>query len=260
MSDTTFRRPITWISSAKTDVGTVREANEDSILSLPANGLWVVADGMGGHAVGDVASSKIVAALEHVQPDENVHHFVNAVEDCLISVNDQLIEYAEIMLEDATIGSTVVSLLIRDRVGVCLWVGDSRLYRYRNNGLAQLSRDHSQVEEMLQMGLLTAEEAKGHPQSNVITRAIGVEDPLYVDINAFSTQIGDTFLLCSDGLYNAVPQDEIIHSLNIRSVKESVDDLMRKALDNGANDNVSIIIVRGEPGKVTMESSDNLTE
>lgn len=257
MSDTTFRRPISWVSSAKTDVGTVREANEDSILSVPSKGLWVVADGMGGHAVGDVASSKIVTVLENLEQHEDVHLFVNAVEDSLVSVNDQLIEYAEIMLEDATIGSTVVSLLIRDRVGVCLWVGDSRLYRYRNNELAQLSRDHSQVEEMLQMGLLTPEEAEGHPQSNVITRAIGVEEPLYVDINAFSTQIGDTFLLCSDGLYNAVPQDDIVSSLNIRDVKECAEDLMRKALDNGANDNVSVIIVRGEPGRVTMESGAN---
>ncbi|WNO08062.1 PP2C family protein-serine/threonine phosphatase [Teredinibacter sp. KSP-S5-2] len=257
MSDITCRRPITWRSCAKTDVGTVREANEDSVISMPNRCLWAVADGMGGHAVGDVASSKVVAALEFMDDQDRISTFVNTVEDRLISVNEQLIEYADIMLEDATIGSTVVALLIKDRVGVCLWVGDSRLYRYRNYELAQLSRDHSQVEEMLQMGLLTPEEAENHPQGNVITRAIGVESPLYVDINAFSTQIGDTFLLCSDGLYNAVPEAEIVSSLAIRDVEECAQDLINKALESGAKDNVSVIVVRGEPGKFESPGSND---
>lgn len=251
MRDTTYRRPIIWNSGALTDVGAVRKVNEDSIIAKPDIGLWAVADGMGGHQVGDVASNKIVTALDAVVPHANLSQFVDAVEDCVLDVNERMLEYAQIMFDDGTIGSTLVALLIKGRVGACLWVGDSRLYRFRNQQLVQLSKDHSQMEEMIDMGLITRENAENHPQRNVITRAVGVESPVYVDINIFTTQVGDTFLLCSDGLYNAVTQDDITQALALRDVEQSTAELMKKALANGAKDNVSVIVVQGNLGKVS---------
>lgn len=250
MSDTTYRRPIVWNSYGQTDVGMVRKVNEDAILSRPEIGLWAVADGMGGHQVGDVASDKIVTALATISPFTALSDFVDVVENCLLDVNEHMLEYAQLMFGEGTIGSTLVTLLIRERVGVCLWVGDSRLYRFRNQQLTQLSKDHSQMEEMIDMGLISRESAENHPQRNVITRAVGVESPLYVDITTFTTQVGDTFLLCSDGLYNAVSQSDILQALSLRDTEQSTKELMAKALANGAKDNVSVIVVQGNLGKV----------
>lgn len=247
MSDTEFR-PIAWLSACVTDVGTVREINEDAVIQRPELGLWAVADGMGGHEVGDVASTKVVEALDEVADHFLLSEFVDAVDDALIKANDDIIQYSDAELNGASMGSTVVSLLVRGRVGVCLWVGDSRLYRYRNGVLSQLSRDHSQVEELLQMGMLTPEQAENHPDSHVITRAIGGEDDLYVDINIFSLQIGDTFMLCSDGLYNAVGIEDLEMCMAMRDPGHGAEELMRRALDNQARDNVSVIVLKGEPG------------
>lgn len=255
MSDTAFR-PIDWQCAMQTDVGTVRTVNEDALMAKPESGLWVVADGMGGQEAGDIASGKIIEALDALPVISHLSDFIDAVEDALIKVNQEIIEYAEIMLESATMGSTIASLIIRGRVGVCMWVGDSRVYRYRNGHLEQLSRDHSQVEEMLQMGLISAEDALNHPQSNVITRAVGGEEELFVDINVFSTQIGDTFLLCSDGLYNSVSRGDMEHFLQERNLEKCVSSLIDKSLANNASDNVSVLVVRGIPDKVQQAAHD----
>lgn len=241
--------PIEWSGFSLTDVGTVRSVNEDSVLMLPHAGLWAIADGMGGHQVGDIASRKIVDALSKIPAIELLSETIDAVDDALINVNYDIIDYASQQPGNFSMGSTIVSLVIRGRVGVALWVGDSRLYRYRNGQLAQMTRDHSQVEELLQMGHITAEEVENHPQRNVITRAVGGEEELYVDLNVFSAQIGDTFLLCSDGLYNAISIDEITSHLNYRSAEDCVQLLMQAALQKGASDNVSIIVLKGEAGR-----------
>ncbi len=248
MSDTTIRRPIFWNSAQDTNVGMVRKINEDSVLSLPETKLWVVADGMGGYEAGNVASDMIVKSLASMISKPSLNEMVECVEDNLIDVNHRILEYADIMLDGRTLGSTVVTLLIQGHAGACLWVGDSRLYRYRNSELVQLSRDHSQVEDLLSQGFITPEEAENHPDSNVITRAVGASHDIYVDISAFTAQLGDTFLLCSDGLYNMVSKDEISNTIASLPLSEAVDALIQKALDYGANDNVSVILVNGELG------------
>lgn len=247
MSDTTIRRPIRWKSAQDTNVGMVREINEDSIISLPGVQLWAVADGMGGYEAGNVASNMIVKTLDAITNKVTLNEMVDSVEDSLIDVNHRILEYADIMLDGRTLGSTVVALVIKGHVGVCLWAGDSRLYRLRNKNLVQLSRDHSQVEELVQQGFLSPEEAETHPDSNVITRAVGAHSDIYVDINVFSVQLGDKFLLCSDGLYNMVSKDRITETLEQNNTAEAVDSLIQQSLDNGANDNVSVIVVTGEP-------------
>lgn len=247
MSDTTVRRPIRWRSVSDSNVGAVREINEDSVMIAPEKGLWAVADGMGGYEAGDVASKMVVKTLETMENKAGLSDMVDSVEDSLLDVNFRIQEYGDIMLDGRTLGSTVVVLIVRGRVGVCMWAGDSRLYRYRNGQLLQLSRDHSQVEELISQGFLSPEEAASHPDSNVITRAVGAHEELYVDINVFSVQLGDLLLLCSDGLYNAVPKDDIISSLQLSDEQQIVDTLIQKALANGAPDNVSIVVARGEP-------------
>jgi serine/threonine protein phosphatase PrpC len=145
----------------------------------------------------------------------------------------------------------LVALLIRGRAGVCLWAGDSRLYRLRNHQLVQLSRDHSHVQELIEMGAITPQEAVKHPHANVITRAVGVEEPGFIDINVFNAQIGDTFLLCSDGLYNTMEDTDISRLLGGRDVQQAAEALVQLSLDRGAPDNVSVVVVKGEPGKFT---------
>ncbi len=251
MADITFRRPVTWKSYALSDVGCVREVNEDSLIVDDEKQLWSVADGMGGHHVGDLASQKIVELLQHVPECESLSDYIDAVEDALIQANQDLIDYANQAFGNKTMGSTAVCLVIKQQVGVCLWVGDSRLYRFRNYQLQQLTRDHSQVEEMVEMGMITPEEAINHPHRNVITRAVGVEHQLFVDLNVFSTQLGDSFLLCSDGLYNAVAFSDMERILGEREPEASAVTLMSTALENGADDNVSLVVVKGEPGTLT---------
>ena len=257
MADITVRRPICWKSAADTNVGLVREINEDSILSLPDMQLWAVADGMGGYEAGNVASNMIVRSLEAITQQDSLNELVNNIEDGLIDVNNRILEYSDIMLDGRTFGSTVVSLLIKGRVGICLWAGDSRLYRFRNKKLVQLSRDHSQIEEQIQQGLLTAEEALNHPESNVITRAIGASAEIYIDINVFSTQVGDVFLLCSDGLYNMVSEQTIGETLGSLPIEQAVDSLIQQALEQGADDNVSVILVKGEQKNRSSEADRN---
>ncbi|MFV1982594.1 MAG: PP2C family serine/threonine-protein phosphatase [Thiohalomonadales bacterium] len=250
MNDITVRRPIKWLSCGETNVGTVRKINEDSILSKPEERLWVVADGMGGYEAGDIASSMTVNSIDATQYNESLEDTVLSIENNLLAVNQKILDYSYEMCNQNTIGTTVVSLVIRDRVGACIWAGDSRLYRYRNGQLQQVSRDHSHVEELIEQGLLSKEEAENHPDSNVITRAIGANEYIEIDVIKFDTQVGDTFLLCSDGLYNAVSLDDIVTCLNGDNIEKIVQQLLSIALDNKASDNVSIIVARGESEKL----------
>ena len=244
MSDTTIRRPIKWNTSSDTNVGMVREVNEDSILTKPEVGLWAVADGMGGYEAGDVASNMIVSSISEIKAHENLHFLVDDIEDKIIDANRRILEYSDIMHDGRILGSTIVSLLIKGQVGICLWAGDSRLYLLRNNQLQQISRDHSHVQELIDKGSITEDEAINHPDSNVITRAVGTSEELYIDIKAFNVQVGDTFLLCSDGLYNAVDELEIEGRMKNNDTDDAVKQLIVKALENGAADNVSVVIVK----------------
>lgn len=245
MNDITIRRPIQWVCSSATHVGTVRAVNEDAVLARPEIGLWAVADGMGGHDAGNVASRMVVESLGDLQKPEALSDYVTTIENCILGANQRLLEYSEIMLDGRIVGSTFVGLMIHGQVGVCLWMGDSRLYRLRAQELVQLSRDHSQVSELLQAGAITEEEAAHHPESNVITRAVGTSEEPYIDMEVFDVQIGDTFLLCSDGLYNAVNKETVARHLSASDTDAMVAGLIDSALRNGATDNVSVVAIKG---------------
>ena len=233
-----------WLSSAATHCGAVRNMNEDAFLNRDNDGLWAVADGMGGHEAGEVASEMIANSLGSANLEQPLADVVDSLEDTLLEVHHKIRAYARTHCEGRTMGSTVVSMFVRESVGVCLWAGDSRLYRFRNNCLECISEDHSQVNEMLSRGMITEEEAKNHPASNVITRAVGASETLYVDVTLFQLQPGDLYLLCSDGLYGAITEEEIAGYLNGASVEAVTEKLIESSLEAGARDNVTVIAVQ----------------
>ena len=209
-----------------------------------ADGLWMVADGMGGHDAGEVASKMISSALEKLDTNRPIPDLVDAVEDRLLEVHREIRNYSRTHCDGRTMGSTVVTLVTRDDLGVCIWAGDSRLYRYRDDTLTQLSTDHSQVNEMVARGLLNPEEAENHPASNVITRAVGATDTLYLDTDVCELRKGDIYLLCSDGLYGALSQEEILSRLRRSTIHDYANDLIEDSLHNGARDNVTVVALQ----------------
>lgn len=232
-----------WQSCALTDTGARRKHNEDSILAKADSGLWVVADGMGGHEAGDVASRMITDALAQVTRPANFSLFVDEVEDALQQSNQALRKRAERDFNGRMMGSTVVAMLAAEGYGACIWAGDSRLYRLRHGTLEQISRDHSQVQRLVDAGVLTPEEAGSHPNANVITKAVGGADHLAVDVAMFDIAAGDRFLLCSDGLYNELDDTALLEGLSSATVETAAQQLLDGALAQGARDNVSVIVV-----------------
>ncbi|MDE1184288.1 protein phosphatase 2C domain-containing protein [Paraburkholderia sp.] len=234
-----------WSSSARSDAGRVRELNEDACLDQPQHGRWAVADGMGGHAVGDLASRLVVDTLSQMGTPTSMKRFLADARTRLQTANRQLREEAA-RRQVQRIGSTVVVLLACDRFCGYLWAGDSRIYLYRQGQLRQLTRDHSHVEEMKSLGHLTEEEARHHPAQHLITRAVGATDRLALDEDAIEVIDGDVFLLCSDGLSNEVSDDEILAALSGEDCRRASDELVDIALSRGGHDNISAVVVQAE--------------
>jgi len=235
------------VSASATHVGHVRQVNEDAYLERRDLALWAVADGMGGHHAGDVASSKIVDSLNEldIEPATTpLSSIVDTVEDKIIEANHDLVKLASQHNDNRTIGSTVVTLIAADGHCALLWAGDSRAYRCRNRETVQLTRDHSQVEEMVQQGLLLREEAESHPASNVITRAVGASEKIFIDVDIVEVEAGDTYLLCSDGLNKHVSDSEINQFLQNPNIEEIPGQLVETTLSRGAMDNVTVVVVR----------------
>lgn len=242
-----------WQIATQTHVGKVRTVNEDSLLVVKEFPLLAVADGMGGHRAGEVASRMIVDELAALELDQQLERAREQTEQSLLDINQQIIEFGQRELEGVTAGSTIVTLLAQNFKAVCLWAGDSRLYRLRNNSLEQITEDHSYVAEMVRDGLLNPEDAKGHPSANMITRAIGVMPSVSLDVKAFDIYPGDIYLLCSDGLYNEIDDEEIQQVLVSNDVYRSSVQLLNMCLERAARDNITFII-----GHVTSPSSDTI--
>ena len=213
--------------------------NEDAILDSPQSGLWVVADGMGGHEAGEVASGAIVAGLSKIGELEQPSEFVDAVEDCLIDVNRRL--FVTSSSQGKVMGSTVAAVLALPGHCLCMWAGDSRIYRLRNFELEELSTDHSEVEELIAEGSLAREDAEGYPGENIITRAVGGEEDLYCEVKLFPLAHKDRYLICSDGLYKDVKFDEIRDILSDGGITTACQRLIDCAKSRRCSDNVSVI-------------------
>lgn len=236
---------LRWTSAARTDIGLVRSNNEDAVLDRPARRLWAVADGMGGHAYGEIASRMTVDALDALPADEPLQEAVAAARASLLEVNGRLV--AEAAARNVlVIGTTLVLLLASGRTGVCVWAGDSRIYLCRGGSLHQLTRDHNQFEELQAKSHLSAADASAYPGAAMITRALGAAATLELDEVQVQVSDGDVFLLCSDGLSNAVSPEDMFGALTGGDCDQAADMLIRLALAGGGRDNISVIVVRAD--------------
>ena len=227
--------------------GCVRQLNEDSFLIEPQSGLWVVADGMGGHDAGEVASASIVEHLATIG-------IANSAPDLRARFEDRLSQaHAEIRRISAargvTIGSTVAALLAKDGRFACLWSGDSRIYLVRDSTISQISRDHTEVQELLDQGMISPTEALAWPRRNVITRAVGVTENILVDFQQGEILPGDVFVLSTDGLTAHVTDVEIGSAVMSSTPQAACQTLLATALARGGTDNVTIVLVRIRGGR-----------
>lgn len=225
-----------WRSWAVTDTGKRRQHNEDSLLARPEAGLWVVADGMGGHKAGDVASQLIVNTLKDLSLTQPLENCIREVTLCLQKVNTQLRELASKEYGNHLVGSTVVALVCESRRCGFLWAGDSRLYRFRNKQLLQLTQDHCAADEV-------SSSEWSVKSSNVITRAVGAYEELELDVAITDVLEGDVFLLCSDGLDKELSLKEIEHIMQITTAENIAQALLSEALSCGGRDNITVIVV-----------------
>ncbi len=232
---------VIWQSCGRTDPGKKRKYNQDAMLNKPESGLWVVADGMGGHQAGEIASRWVVEGLAELEDSGTLNERIEKLTDRLIKINADLCAYAERIEGGSIIGTTVVTLLVDGLQAALIWAGDSRLYRYRQGQLQQLSRDHSFLNELIHSGM-SKEIAEQLTGTNVITKAVGGHPQLNLDIIQFDAECGDRYLLCSDGLDKEVPDDEIAELMGGADYQNIASLLMNKALSGRAQDNITIIV------------------
>src|SRR5215468_7383891 len=246
-----------WIEAgAATHVGKVRQQNEDNYLVATRRGLWAVADGMGGHEAGEIASSVIVEELDAIAVPARASELLASCEQHIVSANSRLKKLGD--ERGALIGSTVAVLLIFDGHYAAVWSGDSRIYRIRKHVIEQISVDHTEVQELISEGKLTAEEARTWPRRNVITRAIGVSDNPELEIKDGALEPGDIFLICSDGLTAHVEDEEILALASEHRPQQACDRLVALTLDRGAVDNVTVVAVRFDHATAETMASSHL--
>lgn len=233
-------------TSGATHVGRVRDHNEDSFCLRPETGLWVVADGMGGHAAGEVASAAITEVLGRIGPQDSAADLMKACDNGLAEANARIRAYAA-ERGHGVMGATVAVLLAYGQHFACVWSGDARIYLVRHNTILQVTRDHTEAEDLVAQGVLTEAEARVWPRRNVITRAIGVFDEPMLDHRHGELEPGDIFVLCSDGLTGHVEPGEILAAVSRRRAEIAVGELIGMTLDRGANDNVTVAVIRYRP-------------
>lgn len=237
------RREARLASAGATHVGAVRKVNEDSWLGLPDQGVWLVADGVGGAAAGDWASQQVVAAFSDFVRPPDAPSFLAAARAALDRANATL--RARVHRGERPAASTAVVLLVFGWHYTCLWVGDSRGYLRRDGRLLQITHDHSEVQELVDGGHITQAEALKHPRANVITRAVGAAESLVVDRVAGQLAAGDHFLLCTDGLTKMVEEPEIAAMMAMFDDDAQLcDALIERAVALGGDDNVTVVSVR----------------
>ena len=244
-------------SYSLTDVGVVRKVNQDYVYTsdkpvghLP--NLFVVADGMGGHRAGDYASKYTVEVLERELKRTDEEDVERALIQAVKVANHELIREAGTDEHLKGMGTTIVVATIINQMMYFANVGDSRLYLI-NQGILQLTKDHSLVEEMVRLGGIKPEEAKHHPDKNIITRAIGAKEEVEVDFYEHRLKKGDIILMCNDGLSNMVEDEELFHIVQgARDVVEAAEMLVETAKENGGTDNIGLVLIVPGLGEVSI--------
>jgi len=242
-----------------TDPGMVRSHNEDSIAADAANGLVVLADGMGGYNAGEVASGMATTVITtemqqllakvkpyEVDPESNKIVAARLVREQVLKANAAIYHAAQSQPQYAGMGTTLVVCLFYDDKVLVAHLGDSRLYRMRDGTLKQITRDHSLLQEQIDSGLITPEQAKHAQHKNLVTKALGIDPTVEPEIREYETLPGDLYLLCSDGLCDMVEDSDISMALEAlgANLKLAAQQLVQMANDNGGKDNVSVILVR----------------
>ena len=237
-----------------THSGMVRSHNEDSIAADASAGLAVLADGMGGYNAGEVASGIAVAmisaelkkALSSVTGEFDVAKAEKLVGEHAVRANNAIFQASQSQQQYAGMGTTLVVALWHDDRMIVGHIGDSRLYRMRANKLEQVTRDHSLLQEQIDSGLITKEQARHSQNKNLVTRAVGIDPEVEAEVHSYPVQVGDIYLLCSDGLNDMVTDEDM--ELTLSSLQANLplaaEQLVQQANDNGGRDNVSVILVR----------------
>ena len=253
----------------RTDVGKVRSENQDfGTLTTaeeeagrqPGGRLMIVADGMGGHRGGATASRLATETIKTLYLGGQNHDIPATLRDAFVRANTRIFLDAQSNADLRGMGTTTSVLVVRDGKGWFAHVGDSRIYLVRGDAIKQLTDDHSLVASMVREGLLTSQEAENHPRRNVLQRSMGVSEDVEVDIRGpIDLQEGDTFIICSDGLHGVVKESELLEVARL-SIEEAADQYIKRALEKGAPDNVTVIVARVErvqsdqTGEDTVES------
>ena len=233
---------------SKTDIGMVREVNQDYVYvsdspigKLP--NLFIVADGMGGHKAGEYASRFTVEVVKNELAQSTEDGPEAMIRQAITSANQKLLEAARQDARLEGMGTTLVVATVIDRTLYFANVGDSRLYLL-NDHIKQVSKDHSLVQEMVRLGGIKQEDAKHHPDKNIITRAIGAKEQVEIDFYEYRLKKGDIILMCTDGLSNMVEDDEMLRIVkSSRDVVEAVERLIERANLNGGSDNIGVVVV-----------------
>ena len=234
---------------SKTDIGMVREVNQDYVFTSAAPignlpNLLVVADGMGGHRAGEYASRLAVEVLKQSLEDSVETNPETMIRNAIAHANEGVLNAAKQDENLNGMGTTLVVATVIERTLYFANVGDSRLYLI-NDDIKQLSRDHSLVQEMVRLGGINRDEAKHHPDKNIITRAIGVKDEVEIDFFEYRLKKEDIILMCTDGLCNMVEDEEILHIVKFsRDVVEMVEQLIERAKENGGSDNIGVVVAK----------------
>lgn len=235
-----------------TDPGLLRENNEDSVAFEPVQGVAVLADGMGGYNAGEIASAMAVTFvkaelsrwLAEATPQCSVGDIRHAIEACVVNANQSIYNAANANPQFSGMGTTIVVGVFEPERVLLAHVGDSRCYLWRNGELSQLTRDHSLLQEQLEAGLITPEQAKVASHKNLVTRALGVEDAVQVDLLEHVPVLGDVYLMCSDGLSDMVDDEDMARVLLSKTgLQDRASALIRAANEAGGRDNISVILV-----------------
>ncbi|TWH49086.1 Stp1/IreP family PP2C-type Ser/Thr phosphatase [Sporomusa sp. KB1] len=233
------------LAFAQSDIGMVRKTNEDSYVFLPPH-LFVVADGMGGHVAGEIASNLGANTIqEYIEKNSPPVDWEQSLQAAIVQANTRIYQMSQAKSECQGMGTTVTAAYLDNEEIYWGHVGDSRLYLIRENKLHQITNDHSLVWELMQNGSITSEEAQTHPHRNILTRAVGTSDTLAVDSGKFLWQPGDNLLLCTDGLTNMLSEETILNiCLQPSSPQTIVNTLVAQARQAGGYDNITAILLQ----------------
>ena len=228
-------------ATLRTDIGKLRKQNEDAAWFDESRAVFAVADGMGGHLAGEVASRMAIEAVQRMAKDNDVPG-IAALREAVAGAHEMILSHAQSHIECAGMGTTLSVLWLGRSYAYIAHVGDSRIYRLRAGSLTQITQDHSLVEELVRAGLITREQARTHPRRNIITRALGTHGENEPDLLVTDVQDGDLFLLCTDGLSGMVTDAQIERMLLENGMEDAADALLAAALDAGGRDNVTLIL------------------